>query len=220
MRSTACFLGQRVLRPDAGGLRRLGRLDVERLLHLPLDLVALRDEALEPLFDAREILAEAAQGFGGEPLRLVGLAIARLRLGEGVGGGAMRASRRRGDLGRRAPRAARSKPSGASFDRVELRAEIGEALVERRDLRLGAVAPALPVGDVAGDLAQPAMPQLRRGLERAELQPRLLGIGARSSSRCARLACGSAAASVSSPASSSAFSASASIASASARLTS
>ena len=47
------FLRQRVLGPDPGRLRRLRRIDVERLVHLPLDLVPLRDEALDALFDAR-----------------------------------------------------------------------------------------------------------------------------------------------------------------------
>ena len=84
----------------------------------------------------------------------------------------------RGDLG--VDRGAPLLEAGRGVvHRLELTAQIREAGVERGDLGFGALAATRPVGDVGGDLAEPAGPQLRRGLELAELQPGRVGIGAR-----------------------------------------
>src|SRR6185312_6810737 len=144
---------------------------------LPLDLVALRDEALEPLLDAREVLAEAAQRFRRQPLRLVGLAILALRLAEGIGRRIVGLARRR-DL-----RIERGLPlletARRIVQRFELTLEIVEPSLERADLRLSALSPARPVGGVGGNLAQSPQSKLRRRFELTELQPGLVGGPAR-----------------------------------------
>ena len=145
-------------------------------MHLPLDLMALCDEALDALLDTRQLGTEAGQGVVGEALGAVGLAMTILADAERIGGRLVRLAR-----GVDLPverEAALGKILGRSLERRDLVADFAGAGVEGGELGRGAVAATGPGSDVGGELAEARRAHAGGSLEAAELEPGIVGLAA------------------------------------------
>src|SRR5690606_24081147 len=118
----------------------------------------------------------AAQRVVGEALSPVGLAVTGFGRGEGVGGGLVLLRRDGNELVELL--AAFVKAFGRGVEFGYLGGDLLRPRVEGAELAGGAIAAALPGGNVLRDLAEARRAHARRGLEAAELEAGLIGPGA------------------------------------------